>query len=111
MSLSIAPIRNLSMTSIQPLSFQVRNQADISDAYTDSVKKADNSTLVNPVSYPTARKETLEVPELKQKQEATEVNRAFNNIAAQFGNSNIGYSYTGTGAVYEMAGSMFDALA
>ena len=111
MGLSISPIQGFSMTAIQPLNFLVKNQADISDAYAESVQGADNSSLVNPVGYHTARKQTVELPELKKAQEASETNQAFNAIAAQYGNSTIGYSYAAEGATYGVTGSMFDALA
>ena len=112
MGIGIAPISGLgySMTRIEPLQYPLRNQADISDAYVDSVKKTGSAGIVNPVGYHTARKETEELTGSK-KPDAVEANQAFNEVAARFVGGSTGYLASGDATAYQLTGSMFDALA
>jgi hypothetical protein len=111
MSISVAPIQGFSMTSIQPLNYVVRNQAMPSDAYVNAVQERGNSRLVDPVGYPTAKRETVEVPGYKQAREADAANEAYEQTLSLYRDSNTGYSASGFGTGYTEAAASFNALA
>ena len=119
--MAIAPIGGLStyspISSIQPMNYAVQNQAEVSDVYAEDVTR--NTAGVNgasPVQYPNATIKTEPVARqgvidptemLEQKKRAAS---AYNDIASQFKTNNTGYSRSGIGNSYGMAGSRFDAF-
>ena len=120
--MAIAPISGInsymSTASVQPMSYAVENEAEVSDAFATEVTK--NTAGINgatPVQYPNASVKTEPVEKeqlidptalLEQRKKTAS---AFNELASQFRTSNTGYSRAGIGNSYGMAGSRFDAFA
>lgn len=120
--MAIAPISGvnsyMSTASVQPMSYAVPNEAEVSDVFAAEVtKNTAGINGTNPVQYPNAQvkttpveKETLIDPTalLEQRRKAAS---AFNEIASQFRTANTGYSKAGIGNSYGLAGNRFDAFA
>ncbi|MDC7279007.1 hypothetical protein NXH64_05745 [Butyrivibrio fibrisolvens] len=120
--MAISPIRGvnsyMSTASIQPMSYAVENEAEVSDVFAAEVTK--NTAGVNganPVQYPNAnvKTESIEKEQLIDPTAMLEQRRrtasAFNEIASQFRTANTGYSKAGIGNSYGLAGNRFDAFA
>lgn len=101
------------ISSIKPMNMPLEAQSEVSSAYTDSVKGLSRAQSANPVSsvspvrYPNAIETDDEGKEDKGITSAT-LNKAFNKIAAGFGNAVTGYSRTGAGQGYAQLGTAID---
>ncbi|MBQ7678805.1 MAG: hypothetical protein IJT34_03040 [Butyrivibrio sp.] len=94
----------------QPMNYAVQNQADVSDAYKESVgvDRARTMDPVPPVLYANAQK--VPVAKSPEPDEAGKVNRQFNAIASRYQGDTVGYTRGAQGITgYGVAGSMFDA--
>ncbi len=120
--MAIAPISGInsymSTASVQPMSYAVENEAEVSDVFAAEVTQ--NTSGVNgaiPVQYPnaTVKNEPVEKERLIDPTAMLEQRRrtasAFNEIASQFRTANTGYSKAGIGNSYGLAGNRFDAFA
>lgn len=120
--MAISPVRGvnsyMSTSSVQPMSYAVENESEVSDVFAaDVAKNAAGVTGANPVQYPnaTVKAESVEKEQLIDPTAMLEQRRrtasAFNEIASQFRTANTGYSKAGIGNSYGLAGNRFDAFA
>ena len=120
--MAIAPINGINSysqgASVQPMSYSVQNEAEVSDVFAEEVtKNTAGINGTNPVQYPNAvvknnsvEKNQLIDPTALLEQRKKTAN-AFNEIASQFKTANTGYSKAGIGNSYGLAGNRFDAFA
>ena len=97
------------MYRTQPMSYAVQNEADVSDAYKESmgVGRARSLDPTPPVLYPNAQRS--QVAGASRPADEQTVNRQFNSIAERYTGNNIGYDRGAQGQSYSVTGSMFDA--
>ena len=109
---SLNPIQGVSYRSVVPQSYTVSNEADFSDAFTDSVKdlsSADSVMGPTPVQYPTATLRTKQIGQIEANQK---INDGLNSIAMGFEGRATGYNSGGFSAMgYGMVGSRIDLFA
>ncbi len=107
---SLEPISSLKQVTARPEAYAVENQADVSDAFSESMKmaSADRVSGAAPVVYPNAQTQTNEVGRMGR---AREVSDAYNKIASSFQGATVGYDSRSNAASYGMVGSNFDAYA
>jgi hypothetical protein len=113
MSLAINAINAYSATSaVRPMNYSVKNQSDVSSAYTEStkgVKKTGtfpNIGAVNPVQYPNAQVTAVDPTEKLAK--AQSVSRDMNEIASEFTGTATGYNSASQSYGYDTIGSTID---
>ncbi len=113
MGLSVAnlePIRGVRQVTQRPEAYAVSNEAEVSDAFSESMKTA-NANRVNgpaPVVYPNAQVQTNEVGQIRRSQQ---VNDVYNKIASSFGGATVGYDANSNAASYGVVGSKIDVYA
>ena len=95
-------------TYVRPMNYSVKNQSDVSDAYSEEVSSLGESGLVNPVGYPNAQAEP--VSPVASRISAQKAGEQSNELAAQFSGSVTGYGSDSQGLSYGMTGSNFDML-
>ncbi len=113
----ISPISAYSsMAAIQPLQYKVKNESEISDAYSESMESLGAAQSMapvdapSPVAYPTAQKSSM-IQGAGQTDIAKKVAQAYNNIASGFADKVTSYSKQGSGEKYEMLGNSIDLFA
>ncbi len=118
--MAIAPISGINtysqVASIQPMNYSVQNESEVSDVFaTEATKNTAGINGTTPVQYPNARVSATEESRLIDPTAMLEARKktasAYNDIASQFKTANTGYSRSGIGNSYGMAGSRFDAFA
>jgi len=100
--------------SIQPYNYTVGNNSSVSKAYTNSVKAGSAASVksVAPVKYPDAQVVTdNNQVRAKSAEDSIQSSKAFNAIAATYGDSATSYARSGAGIAYSSVGSGFDAFA
>jgi hypothetical protein len=118
MSLSIGGIGSAyGANFIQPMSYSIKNQSDVSDAF---VETGMSGAVMNvpPVVYPNAQVVStddnesdplaLSVGSVKKSQEA---NKLYNDVAAKFQGMTTGYTQSTEGISYGMSGGKIDLFA
>lgn len=104
---------SLSIGRFSPMNYSISNAASFSDAYTNSIKaNKDAGALGNvdaaqPVMYPNA-KAVESGPSIESLEKAKSANKAFNEVAAGFAGTSIGYNSASASYGYEMLGSNID---
>ena len=96
------------LTYVRPMNYSVKNQSDVSDAYTQEVSSLGESGLVDPVGYPNAQTEPVSPAASNASKQ--KMDGQFNALAAQFSGSVIGYGSNSQGLSYGITGSNFDML-
>lgn len=116
MSLAINALNAYSgISSVRPMNYSVRNQSEVSSAYTESVKETQNAGTfpsigtVNPVAYPDATVSAADSTARLAKAQST--NRELNSIASGFSGIMTGYGNDSQSYGYEMIGSTIDYYA
>ena len=116
MSLAISALNAYSgISSVQPMNYSVKNHSEVSSAYTESLKEAQNVGTfpsignVNPVSYPNATVSSVDSTAKLAKTQST--NRELNDIASGFSGIMTGYDSDRQSYGYEMIGSTIDYYA
>ena len=118
MALSVGGIGNsYGMSFVQPMNINIKNQADVSDAFMET-GMAGAVMNVPPVVYPNAQ--TIESSSdendplalsanvVKKSQEA---NRQFNDVASKFQGMTTGYDQSTQALSYGMSGNSIDLFA
>ncbi|MBR6268891.1 MAG: hypothetical protein IKR28_11265 [Selenomonadaceae bacterium] len=118
MSLSVGSIGSAyGMSFIQPMNYNVKNEADVSDAF---IETGMSNAIMNvpPVIYPNAQEIpkadeesdplALSINSVKKNQEA---NRMYNEVASKFQGMTTGYSQSTQALSYGMSGSSIDLFA
>ncbi len=113
MGLSVAslnPVSSLKQVTARPEAYAVENQADVSDAFSESMKtaSADRVSGAAPVVYPNAQTQTNEVSRMGR---AQQVSDAYNKIASSFKGATVGYDAQSNASSYGMVGSHIDVYA
>ncbi len=107
---SMAPI-----AAVNRMNYQVKNESEVSDAFKDSVNRADSAGSMggigatSPVRYANAtyNPEAAAV----NRQEAIDAGAAFNKVADSFGGATVGYDANSAALNYASLGGGFDAFA
>ncbi|MCR5272024.1 MAG: hypothetical protein K6E13_03470 [Lachnospiraceae bacterium] len=107
--LGISGIGNISsMNRIEPLQYSVKNEAEVSDVFTnESVSGGGKVDSVNPVIYPNARSSSTTTPSVDTAR-IMQASKEYNEVALGFGGMNTGYSSTAASYGYGIEGSLFD---
>ncbi len=111
---SISGISSASMNGITPIHYPIENQAEVSDAYTDSMQTNGVSSVggsidaVPPVQYPTAQ---LTENRIAQLDESIRMEGEYNSIADEFSGYNTSYNSSMQGMSYSTVGSNIDVYA
>ncbi len=113
MGLSVAsldPISSLKQVSTRPEAYAVENQAEVSDAFSESMKTATAERVSGaaPVVYPNAQTQTSEISRTGR---AQQVSDAYNKIASSFQGATVGYDANSRASSYGMVGSNIDVYA
>ena len=110
MSLSVGAIGSIGqMSTVKPLNYALANRSGVSSIYQKSVQSEEAVSLVHPVRYPNATIATADPAEKAAEKQAAD--QGFQNIAARFAGSPVGYQADSSAVAYTTAGSMFDAIA
>ena len=118
MALSVGGIGNsYGMSFVQPMNINIKNQADVSDAFMET-GMAGAVMNVPPVVYPNAQAIesssnendplALSANVVKKSQEA---NRQFNDVASRFQGMTTGYDQSTQALSYGMSGNSIDLFA
>lgn len=117
MGLSVGGIGNMyGMSFVQPLNYKLKNEADISDAFTETGMQGAVMN-VPPVIYPNAQiastqedsdSLSMSMDYVKKSQEA---NRAYNEVAQKFQGMTVGYGQNMSGQTYGVQGASLDLFA
>jgi hypothetical protein len=105
-------------TSIQPMSYTVKNQSQVSDAFTESVGQTGAVQLpgrvgvVNPVQYPNAKlADDRQVDMTTAVVKSQSANQKMNQVAAGYAGMTTGYGSDSSAKGYELIGSILDLYA
>lgn len=116
MSLAINAINAYSgMSAVRPMNYSVENRSEVSSAYTESVKEAQNTSIfpdigaVNPIQYPNAQ--TISINPMEKLAKTQSVSKDMNAIAAGFSGVTTGYDNSSQSYGYQMIGSTIDFYA
>ena len=103
----VTPVRQVTQ---RPEAYAVSNEAEVSDAFSESMKTAGANRVSGPapVVYPNAQVQTNEVGQIRRSQQ---VNDVYNKIASSFGNATVGYDANRNASSYGMVGSQIDVYA
>ncbi|MBQ7676675.1 MAG: hypothetical protein IJT32_00430 [Lachnospiraceae bacterium] len=107
---NLEPITSVKRVTQRPEAYAVSNEAEVSDAFSESMKTA-NAGRVNgpaPVVYPNAQVRTSEVGQIRRSQQVSD---AYNKIASSFGGATTGYDANRAAASYSTVGSNIDVYA
>ena len=117
MGFSVGGIGNMyGMSFVQPLNYKLENEADISDAFTETGMQGAVMN-VPPVIYPNAQVAstqedsdslTMSMDYVKKSQE---INRAYNEVAQKFQGMTVGYGQNMSGQTYGVQGASLDLFA
>lgn len=107
---NLEPITSVKRVTQRPEAYAVSNEAEVSDAFTESMKTAGTGSIrgAAPVVYPNAQVQTNEVAQTRR---AQQVSDAYNKIASSFGGATTGYDANSAAASYAMVGSNIDVYA
>ncbi|MCR5546110.1 MAG: hypothetical protein K6F30_06470 [Lachnospiraceae bacterium] len=108
---SLNPISSIEYRVTTPQAYNVSNESEVSDSFVESLNSIDFSNRVDaaaPVQYATASVTTNRINQIQKNQE---VNQAYNDIAASFGNQSISYGANSKNSGYELLGSQLDLYA
>lgn len=114
MVLSISGIGGLGFSMVRPMNYSVENKADFSEAYTKSISQTAETSLgrvdaASPVGY--ANAQSVRVDNTAKLAKTQQVDRDYNDIAANFAGIQTGYSVGSASTGYVMLGSNFDMYA
>lgn len=104
------PVSSVRRVTQRPEAYAVSNEAEVSDAFSESMKTASTNRVNGPapVVYPNAQIQTNEVGQIRRSQQVSDV---YNKIASSFGGAATGYGADMKAASYDMVGSNIDVYA